>query len=118
MEPPADTPALQDAAAPGLAPAPDDAPARRGSLFWWVVAGVVAADQATKALLRSAVPLYDSRSVVPGFLDFVHVRNEGVAFGLLNQAELRNKWLVTTGLALLALVNVERGKATAQGEFP
>lgn len=94
MEPPAEIPET---------PAPTF---RRGSLLWWIVAGVIAADQATKALLRSAVPLYDSRPVVPGFVDLVHVRNEGVAFGLLNQANLRNKWLITTGLALLALTGV------------
>jgi signal peptidase II len=106
VEPPADTAPLQDASAPGPATGPEAASGTRGSLFWWIVAGVVAADQATKALLRAAVPLYDSRPVVPGFLDLVHVRNEGVAFGLLNQVNLRNKWLVTTGLALLALTGV------------
>jgi signal peptidase II len=105
LEPPAELPTLSDAAAPGLQPE-SDAAEGRGSLFWWIVGGVIAADQAAKALLRSNVPLYDSRPIIPGIVDFVHVRNEGVAFGLLNQANLRNKWLVTTGLALLALTGV------------
>jgi signal peptidase II len=42
---------------------------------------VVAADQATKALVRANVELGDRDGVLPG-IDLVHVRNRGVAFGL------------------------------------
>ena len=63
-------------------------------------------DQITKALLRVAVPLYDTRPIVDGMLDFVHVRNEGVAFGLLNSLDLQNKWMLTTALASAALAGI------------
>lgn len=106
VERPAETPALPGAPTPPPEATATSEAGRRGSLMWWLVAGVILADQATKALLRSAVPLYDSKTVVPGLVDLVHVRNEGVAFGLLNQADLRYKWLITTGLALAALTGV------------
>ena len=54
-------------------------------------------------LIYSALGLYDSTTVIPGFLDLVHVRNEGVAFGLLNSTNLPYKAAITTALALAAL---------------
>ena len=42
---------------------------------------VVAADQATKALVRANLELGDRDGVLPG-VELVHVRNRGVAFGL------------------------------------
>jgi len=74
--------------------------------FWWVTAVLIAADQISKALVNATITLYDSRSVVPGMLDLVHVRNEGVAFGLLNSANLPYKAVVTTTLAVLALLGI------------
>ena len=45
---------------------------------------VVIVDQATKAIVRARLPEHASVPVVPGFLDFTHVRNTGAAFGILN----------------------------------
>ena len=86
----------------------EDAPAepRHPSLFWWLTLLIIAADQFSKALVRSVVALYDSRTIIPGFLDLAHVRNEGVAFGLFNSSDLRHKWVLTTGLALAALAGI------------
>ena len=75
-------------------------------LYWSLVAGLIVVDQVAKALLRAAVPLYDTRPIINGFLDFVHVRNEGVAFGLLNSIDLQNKWVLTTALASAALAGI------------
>jgi signal peptidase II len=47
-----------------------------------VAAGVVALDQATKAIVRATVDQGDRESVFPG-VDIVHTRNTGVAFGAL-----------------------------------
>jgi len=82
------------------------APARGPGLYWSLVAGLIVVDQITKALLRAAVPLYDTRPIINGLLDFVHVRNEGVAFGLLNSLDLQNKWVLTTALASAALAGI------------
>jgi signal peptidase II len=117
---PPDSPALpppldDDQALPpdtGAAPTADPAAtagtpvAGRAGLVWWLGLAVVAADQITKALIRMWLPLYDSQTVIPGFLNLVHVRNEGMAFGLLNAADFEYKWLVTTALAGAALLGI------------
>ncbi len=64
-------------------------PAGRAAL---VAAAVVAADQATKAVVRSSIGRSETVDVFPG-LDLVNTRNRGIAFGLLSQ-----------GGALLAVV--------------
>jgi signal peptidase II len=46
-----------------------------------LAAAVVAADQATKTLVRQNVELGSRDGVLPG-VELVHVRNRGVAFGL------------------------------------
>ena len=47
-----------------------------------VAAGVVALDQATKAVVRATVARGDHEAVFPG-VEIVHTRNTGVAFGAL-----------------------------------
>jgi len=71
--------------------------------YWWLTLVLIVADQITKALVNSALGLYESITVIPGLLDLVHVRNEGVAFGLLNNTNLPYKAVLTTALALAAL---------------
>ena len=62
---------------------------------------VVAADQATKALIRGNVDLGSRDGVLPG-VEIVHVRNRGVAFGLFADGGLV---LVAIGVAsVLALL--------------
>lgn len=100
--------------APVSAPAPASTPARshpapaslRGSILWWLTLGVVVLDQVTKIAIRQAISPFESRPVIQGLLDLVHVRNEGVAFGLLNGANLPYKSAYTTALVLLALGGV------------
>ena len=88
------------------APAGDSAAVSRGRILWWLTALIVAVDQASKAIVRATLPLYDSVSGVPGLLDITHVRNEGVAFGLFNTYDLPYKAAMTTALALLALAGI------------
>jgi signal peptidase II len=47
-----------------------------------VLAGVLALDQATKALVRHGLAVGDRDRILPG-VELVHVRNDGVAFGAL-----------------------------------
>ena len=62
---------------------------------------VVAADQATKALVRANLEFGDRDGVFPG-VELVHVRNRGVAFGLFADGGLV---LVAIGVAsVLALL--------------
>jgi signal peptidase II len=50
-----------------------------------VAAGVLAVDQLTKALVRGGITRGEEDPVLPG-IRLVHVRNDGVAFGLLGGA--------------------------------
>jgi signal peptidase II len=62
---------------------------------------VILADQASKAVVRGALDRGDVRELLP-FLDLVHVRNSGVAFGLL--ADGGALLVVGAAVALLALL--------------
>jgi signal peptidase II len=72
----------------------------------WLSVFIVALDQATKALVRAKVPLYDSVTVIPGMLDITHATNNGAAFGILNGVEFPYKAVVMVLVALMALAAV------------
>ncbi len=88
---------------------PADEGAARGPgtpLLGMLAAVVVVLDQATKALVRMRLPLHDSVEVIPGLLDFTHVRNTGAAFGFLNAVDIPMKPVLMTAIALAALVAI------------
>ena len=72
----------------------------------WLPLVIVALDQLTKGLVRSMLPLHASIRVVPGLIDFTHVRNSGAAFGILNAADFPFKTVVIALVATAALVGV------------
>ena len=55
----------------------------------WLPIAIVVLDQATKALIRSQVPLSSTVEIVPGFMNLTHVRNTGAAFGIGANASSR-----------------------------
>jgi len=67
---------------------------------------VLVLDQVTKEIVRSALALHESVMVIPGMLDFTHVRNTGAAFGLLNAADFPGKTAVMIGIAAVALLAI------------
>ena len=67
---------------------------------------IVAADQATKAMVRASVPVHDSVTIIPGFLDITHALNSGAAFGILNGADFPFKTVIIGLVATAALVGV------------
>jgi signal peptidase II len=72
----------------------------------WVALAIVAADQATKALVVAWLPLHASHEVVPGLFDLTHVRNTGAAFGMLNAIDFPFKSAVMTTVAFVALLAI------------
>ena len=72
----------------------------------WLPVVIVALDQLTKWLVRSMLPLHASIPVVPGLVDFTHVRNSGAAFGILNAADFPFKTVVIALIGTAALVGV------------
>ncbi len=85
---------------------PGTAPPRLRHVELWLPLLVVALDQVTKWLVRERVPLHSSVEVIPGFLDFTHVRNTGAAFGFLNGVDFPGKTLVIAVVAIGALIGV------------
>lgn len=69
---------------------------------------VIALDQVTKLAVIRALRPFDAISVIPGFFNLVHVRNPGIAFGLLSQ--LGTAWsafllsAVTTAAIILLIL--------------
>ena len=80
----------------------------RFGLSIWLSAAVIIADQLSKALIRATLAPFESRTIIPGLLDFIHVQNAGVAFGILNDAAMNHqlKAVLTTALAALALLGI------------
>src|SRR3982751_605824 len=71
-----------------------------------LVGTIVLADQASKFLIKAAIPLYSKKSIIPNLLDLTHVQNTGAAFGLLNAADFPYKSALMIGIATLALVAI------------
>ena len=67
---------------------------------------IVAVDQATKAMVRASVPVHDSVTIIPGFLDITHALNSGAAFGILNGADFPFKTVIIAVIATAALIGV------------
>jgi signal peptidase II len=76
------------------------------SLELLVVAGIAIADQLTKLLVVTELGLLQTVTVIPGLLNLTHVRNSGVAFGILNSADFAFKPALMAVFALGALVGV------------
>jgi signal peptidase II len=88
-----------------------DAPATTRSGFLgrfelWLPAVIVLCDQVTKAIVRRTLPLHESVAVIPGVIDFTHIRNTGAAFGFLNGVDFPFKTIVIAVVATAALVGV------------
>ena len=96
--------------APAITRAPEMTQAPPGVLTRRVMASIsvviLVLDQLTKLLVRTQISLHDSIEVVPGFLNLVHVRNTGAAFGFLNAVDLGYKQFLMTGVALVALLAI------------
>jgi signal peptidase II len=60
---------------------------KRTLLFLTPALAVVALDQISKIVLAHYISKYTSIPVIEGFFNLVHVRNRGMAFGLMNRPE-------------------------------
>ena len=74
--------------------------------YFWVMAVIVLADQATKIVVDRWMALHESLEVIEGFLRLTYVRNRGAAFGILSDAELPYQAALFSLLSLGALVAI------------
>jgi signal peptidase II len=81
---------------------------RQKSGFLLVALAVLALDQWSKWLVEAHLPHHSTVEVIPGLLNFTHVRNTGVAFGLFaaNGHDLHTLTLSVVGMVALAVVLV------------
>lgn len=109
----------------GLLHPPHEVPARAHEAGWKALlkpsliiaaAFIVVLDQATKALVAASLPMYESVTIIPGFLDFTHVRNTGAAFGLLNTTDLPMKGFVMVAMAMVAIAAIGAYGATLRAD--
>lgn len=89
---------------PEMSPQPDGAVRRRIEI--WLPILVVALDQITKGVVRAKLPLYASRTVIPGFMDFTHVPNSGIAYGFLQTVDFPFKTVLIAMIAAAAMISV------------
>jgi len=78
----------------------------RRYLELWLPMVIVAVDQATKAMIKEALPHQDSVTIIPGFVNFTHVLNSGAAFGILNGVDFPFKTVLIAVIAMAALIGV------------
>lgn len=76
---------------------------RRYTLPLALAASVLALDVATKIAVRQSMALYESREIVPGFFNLVHVLNKGAAFGILSSEDIDWQRALLAGTAVLAV---------------
>jgi signal peptidase II len=89
-------------------PAAEAGAARAKATFLLIALAVLALDQWTKWLVEAHLPHLASTEVIPGLLNFTHVRNTGVAFGLFaaHGHDLKTLGLSLVGLFALVVVLV------------
>jgi len=79
---------------------------RSRRLELWLPITIVVADQLAKAMVRAMLPLHESITVLPGFMDFTHITNSGAAFGILDRVDFPFKTVVIAVIATAALIGV------------
>ena len=74
--------------------------------FLATAAAVIAADQATKAMILARLDVHDSVTLIDGFLKIVHVRNPGAAFSLLAGASeaFRGPFFIVVTIAAIVVL--------------
>jgi signal peptidase II len=76
-------------------------------ILWVVIAVVVfAGDQVTKAVVEDLIPEHTTVPVLPHFLNLIHTKNAGAAFGLFSDspAPWKTVLLIVVSSLLLAMV--------------
>lgn len=55
------------------------------TLLLWPALAVLVLDQMTKYWIATRFPLHETQPLISGFFNLVHVRNRGMAFGIMNR---------------------------------
>ena len=74
--------------------------------YFAVIIGAVLTDQLTKAWILGAFNLYESREIIPGFLNLVYVTNSGAAFSMFASVDSPWRHYFFLGIGLLAIIGL------------
>ncbi len=77
---------------------------KRNAALAATASAVVILDQISKLAVVRTIPLHESIPVIPGFFDLVHIRNRGMAFGILNRPGENLSYFLLIGMTVLAVV--------------
>jgi len=66
-----------------------------------IAAIVLLIDRATKMLIQSSVPRWDTYVVIPGIFNIVHIENRGAVFGIMAESSSEWRAFVLIGLSLV-----------------
>jgi len=75
----------------------------RPHLMVWPALAVILLDQATKWAVTRWIPLHGTIPVVKRFVNLVHVKNRGIAFGVMNDPGSTLQTYVLLGASLVAI---------------
>jgi signal peptidase II len=78
---------------------------RRDYIFFIITAlAVVIIDQISKIAVAGSIMYYESVPVIDGFLNLVHVRNRGMAFGLMNRPDVQLSFYFLVAATVVAII--------------
>lgn len=72
--------------------------------IWFLIGAIMALDQATKALVRTRLSLYETVPVIPDVFSLTRVHNTGAAFGMLDAVHFPLKRVLLAAVGIAALV--------------
>ena len=67
-----------------------------------IMVGIVALDQITKILVVENIPLHTSVEVIPNIFRFTYIKNDGAAFGMLDNA--RWVFMIFSSIAIIGVL--------------
>jgi signal peptidase II len=89
---------------------------RNQILIFGIIALVIAlADQMTKHIVLTCIPVNGKLDLVPGFLNLVHARNPGAAFGFMAEYESDYRLWFFVGVSVAAVVTITVMVAASPG---
>jgi len=77
---------------------------REYHLFVLPALAIVILDQISKLFVARTIHLYESIPVIGGFFNLVHVRNRGMAFGLMNRSDVDFSFYFLLAATICAVV--------------
>jgi signal peptidase II len=65
---------------------------------------IVIIDQITKIVIDNTISFHESINVIGGFFNLVHVRNRGMAFGLMNRPDVNLGFYILVAATIIAVI--------------